>query len=66
MIQDDDATLWLDPAMKADRISRGCLLRMLYGQQIYRRNMCAHSRLGFAARQDLDISISQLLECRNA
>ena len=69
MIKDDDATLWLDPAMKADRISRGCLLRVLYGQQAYRRNVHAdskaRSRSTYAARQDLDMSISQLLECRN-
>ncbi len=69
MIVDVDATLWMDPAMKADRISRGCLMRVLYGQQAYRRNVCAdsntHSRSTFAGRQDLDISIMQLLECRN-
>lgn len=69
MIMDVDATLWMDPAMKADRISRGCLLRVLYGQQAYRRNVCAdsktHSRSTFAARQELDMSIPQLLECRN-
>ncbi len=69
MIKDNDATLWFDPAMKADRISRGCLLRVLYGQQIYRKSVLAdskaHSRSTSVARQDLDISISQLLECRN-
>jgi hypothetical protein len=69
MIKDNDATLWFDPAMKADRISRGCLLRVLYGQQMYRKNMRAdsqaRSRSAFAVRPDLDISISQLLECRN-
>ncbi len=65
MIKDNDATLWFDPAMKADRISRGCLLRVLYGQQVYRRNVRVDSRSAFATRQDLDLSISQLLECRN-
>ena len=70
MITDVDASFsGLDPAMKADRISRGCLLRVLYGQQMYRSNMRAdskaHSRSPFAARQNFDISISQLLECRN-
>lgn len=69
MIKDIDATLWMDPAMKADRISRGCLLRVLYGQQTYRKTVRAdskaHCRSTFAARQDLDKSISQLLECRN-
>ncbi len=65
MIQDHDESFWHDPAVKADRLSHDCLLRVLHGQQAHRQKAWAYIRtlpLTRKGSKDFDVDIKTLME----
>jgi len=69
MIKDHDESFWHDPAVKADRLSHDCLLRVLRGQQVYRRKAKAYIHalpVANKGRIDFDVGINSLLEWQQA
>ncbi len=73
MIQDGDESFWHDPSVKSDRLSHGCLLRVLRGHQAYRKNSQAYIRTlrqravsTFSGSRELDVGVDSLLEWQQA